>query len=412
MRVQLTGMAHGGEALGSYEGKVIFVPYTIPGEEVLVEVVEDRGRWARARLLEVLTPSPDRGTPLCPYFGPTACGGCQWQHIAYPAQLRFKAEILRDQLRRLGKMADPPVKPTIAVGEPWGYRLHAQLHPASEGLGYISADEKRVVAVSECPILHPLLSSLLSDLELDLDGLVRVSLRAAAATDQQMVIFEMEEDEPVALETDQPVSCIQLLADGTPLTLVGHTHLMEHVAGREYRISPPSFFQVNRAGAEALVQLVTSYLEPGPEDRLLDLYCGVGLFALALADRAGQVVGVEANPYAVADARHNAQARGAGNVEIVQGTVADVLKGWEGPVDLAGLDPPRSGCEPGTLEELVRLRPRRVVYISCDPATFSRDARFLIAAGYRLAEAQVVDFFPQTYHIESCALFTSLPLLP
>jgi 23S rRNA (uracil1939-C5)-methyltransferase len=415
LQLELSDMAHGGEALGRREGKVFFVSYAIPGERVLIEVTQEEERWARGRLLELLAPAPERVAPRCPHFGPEACGGCHWQHIDYPAQLRFKTAVLRDQLQRIGRLPDPSVKPALAVGKPWAYRLHARLHPAGDGgegeapspagLGYVSADGQRIVPVRECPILHPLLSGLLGDLELGLEGLAQVSLRAARQTGEQMVIFEMEEDEPIALEVDQAVSCIQLLADRTPLTLVGLPHLTERVAGRDYRISPPSFFQVNPDGAEALIRLATSYLEPGPGDRLLDLYCGVGLFALALAGQVAQVIAVEADRFAAEDARYNAAAQGAENVRVVEGTVAEAMAGPVEAAELAILDPPRGGCEPGALEALARLRPRRVVYVSCDPATLARDARILAATGYRLVEAQPVDLFPQTYHIESVSLF-------
>jgi 23S rRNA (uracil1939-C5)-methyltransferase len=187
------------------------------------------------------------------------------------------------------------------------------------------------------------------------------------------------------------------------VVLMGDPYVMEHVAGRDYRVSAGSFFQVNTAGAEALVAVVRDYLQPAGDETLVDLYCGGGLLGLALADSVARVVGIEADPAAGADFRHNA--RGLDHVQFLQDTAEAALPGLEGPVDLLVLDPPRAGAGAGVMGEIARLSPRRVAYVSCDPATLARDARHLVDAGYSLAEVQPVDLFPQTYHVESVSLF-------
>ena len=409
--LQLTAMAHGGAALGRHEGRVIFVPYALPGETVRVEIVEDKGRFAFARLVEVLEPSPDRVPPPCPYFGLAAhggagCGGCQWQHVDYQAQLRFKTEIVADQLTRIGKIAAPLVHPTIPDGSGWAYRNHAQFHPApAGGLGFQAAASNDTIAIDECLILHPLLSDLYATLDLDLEGLLRLSLRAGTATGDRMLLFEMEEDLPPALESDLPVSCVLLLSDGRHANLIGHNHITEIVAGHTYRISGPSFFQVNTPQAGQLVRLVTEYLDLRGGETVLDGYCGVGLFTTHLAERAGLVVGVEMAPAAAADLLENSA--DLDNVEVIEGPVEAVIPDLDTSLDAAVVDPPRAGVDRFVLDALVARRPARLVYVSCDPATLARDAKRLNAAGYRLVEVQPVDMFPQTYHIESVALFVS-----
>jgi len=472
--LQLTSIAHGGAALGRHEGRVIFVAYALPGETARVEITEDKGRYAFARLVEVLEPSPDRVAPPCPYFGQTGCGGCQWQHVDYPAQLRFKAEIVADQLARIGAIADPRVRPTLPDRSGWAYRNHAQFHPApGGGLGFQGAvvghprgrglgaksrgrelgaesddarpeqgrrarpesnlsvdgtpiaegqDRKprpgptlseaegqgrRVVAIDECLILHPLLSDLYATLDLDLDlpGLLRLSLRAGTETGDQMLIFETADDLPPGLDIDLPVSCVLLLSDGIHVNLIGHNHITEIVADRTYRISAPSFFQVNTPQAAQLVRLVTEYLDLRGNETVLDAYCGVGLFTAPLAERAGLVVAVELAPAAVADLLENTA--GLDNVEVIEGPVEAVLPDLDTPLDAAVVDPPRAGVDRFALDALVARRPGRLVYVSCDPATLARDAKRLARAGYRLVEVQPVDMFPQTYHIESVALFVS-----
>jgi 23S rRNA (uracil1939-C5)-methyltransferase len=404
----LTALAHGGSALGRHQGQVVFVPYAIPGETVRAEVVEAHARWARARLLEVLEPSTHRIEPPCRYFGPDLCGGCHLQHIAYEAQAEFKRQVVIDQLARIGGLHDVDVNEIIGASEPWAYRNHVQFSVTPDGtLGFLTTDahnaELRVVPVEECLLLDPLLDDLWSALDMEWPQLHRLSLRCGSATGDLLAIFELDHYEDFDIEVDFPVSCVLLLADGEVVVLMGNSHFHEEVAGREYRVSAGSFFQVNTAGAEALVALVRDYLAPTGSEILVDAYCGVGLFGLALTDRVEQLIGVEADPSAIADFRHNAQ--GLDHVALIEGAAQTSLVRLGGPIDLMVLDPPRSGAEKQVVAEIVRLQPLRLVYVSCDPATLARDARHLTNAGYRLEEVQPVDLFPQTYHVEAVALF-------
>jgi 23S rRNA (uracil1939-C5)-methyltransferase len=402
--VQLTAMAHGGSALGRHEGRVVFVPYAIPGETVRVEIVESHTRWAQARLLETLESSPHRVEPPCAYFGPDRCGGCHFQHIAYETQAELKRQVVVDQLARVGGVHNANVQEIIGAAEPWGYRNHAQFSVTTDGqLGFLTADTHHVIPVEECLILEPLLDDLWAALDMEWPQLHRLSLRCGAATGDLMAIFELDHYEDFDIEVDFPVSCVILLADGETVVLMGNAYLTERIAERDYRISAGSFFQVNSAGAEALVQLVHDYLAPTDDGRLVDLYCGVGLFSLALADQVGHVLGIEADLSAIADFRHNAD--GMDHVELAEGKAQIILPRLDEAVDLLVLDPPRSGAGKQIVSEIARLGPRRLTYVSCDPATLARDARHLIECGYSLQEVQPIDLFPQTYHVESVALF-------
>lgn len=402
--LKLTTITHGGAALGRHEGRAVFVPYALPGETVRVEIAEDKGRYAFARLIQVLEPSPDRIAPSCPHFGADGCGGCQWQHIAYPAQLRFKAAIVAEQLARIGGIAEPPVGAPIADASGWSYRNHAQFHPTVHGgLGFQSASGEGTVAVDACRILHPLLADLYAALDLEVDGLLRLSLRAGTASGDRLIVFEMADDQPPALESDIPVSCALLLSDGRCVNLIGRNDIIEIVAGRAYRISAPSFFQVNTPQAARLVEQVLASLDLHGGETVLDAYCGVGLFTAPLAERANLVIGIEAAPSAIADLMENTA--DLDNVEIIEGPVEAALPDVDADIDAAVVDPPRAGLAPQALDALVARRPARLVYVSCDPATLARDAKRLTAAGYHLVEVQPVDMFPQTYHIESVALF-------
>jgi len=424
IELTLDAIAHGGEALGRHAGKVVFVPYAIPGERVRVEIVQEKARWARARLLDVLETSPDRVTPPCPYFGPNGCGGCQWQHIAYERQATLKGEIVADQLRRLGHIADPPVADVVVLADPgspgedarqgpgeeslleYGYRNHAQFAITPEGqVGYRRAASHEVIPVERCLLLHERLDELHGALDVTWTELRGISLRAGINTGQALVLLETAGDEQPEMEINLPASCALLTRKGVQ-PLIGHPWIVEEVAGRRYRVSARSFFQVNTVGAEALVNIVTTYADPRPTDVLLDAYCGVGLFALALADSCAGVIGIESSPSACEDFAYNAG--DLPGVTLHEGAVDAVLpalieRGQE--VDLVVLDPPRTGAGLDVIQGLAALQPRKIVYVSCDPATLARDSVPLVAAGYQLVEAQPVDMFPQTYHVETVALW-------
>jgi 23S rRNA (uracil1939-C5)-methyltransferase len=403
IELELTAMAHGGSALGRHEGRVIFVPYAIPGEVVGVRLTEEHTRWARADLVEVLRPSPHRVEPPCPYFGPDQCGGCQFQHIDYDGQVRFKQEVVADQLARIGKL-EVAVEEAIGAAQPWDYRNNVQFHVTDEGyLGFLTADTNNIIPVEDCLIIDPLLDEMWTAFDMHWPEIYRLSLRCGSATGERMAIFELDEYQDFDIEVDFPVSCILMMPDGEAVVLMGGTSLVEYVAGRDYRISAGSFFQVNTGGAGALVALVREALEPRRGDTLLDLYCGVGLFGLALAGEVGRVLGVESDPSAAADFVVNAA--DLDNVELLEGKAQQVLGSVEGPVDLVVLDPPRAGAGERALGEVARLGPRRIAYVSCDPATLARDARHLVDAGYGLEVVQPLDMFPQTFHVESVNLF-------
>lgn len=402
--LELTAMAHGGSALGrDQQGRVIFVPLAIPGETVRVQLKEGKERYAYAELLEVLQPSRHRIEPRCRHFG--TCGGCHFQHIAYPAQLGFKTEVVRDQLERVGKFADPPVRGTLSSPAEWQYCHSATFHPAQEGrLGYWSPIEERVIPIDECHVIQPLLWQLFEDLDLDLTGILHVTLRVGA-DDDLLIALETQDVEPPALEVDFPVSVAMVLPNGEAANLVGDNYLVQRCAGRHWRVSAGSFFQANLGAAEHLVSLVDGLAALAGQETVLELYSGVGLFTATLSARAIKVVGIESNPDAISDAAVNLEE--TENVELYQGPVEEVLPALTDlPFDVVVMDPPPGGVDPAVIDSLLEVRAPRIVYVSCDPATFARDARRLVRGGYRLEEVSPVDMFPQTYHIEMVSLLT------
>lgn len=374
--LQLETMVHTGSALGRFEGKVIFVPYALPGETVTARVKKSTKNWSLARLMKVEKPSPHRRKPVCPHFGMDKCGGCQWQHIRYKAQLGFKHSILRDQFVRIAKMKSPPVRPAVPGGPPLHYRNHIRLHAAPPDWGYINAGNKRIIPIRTCPLMHPLLKPLFFRLPAAGHSKSEVSLRAGTRTGDTLSTLQS-----------------------------GSGTIHEKAGGFTFRISAGSFFQVNSSGAEILINLVRMYANPRPRESWLDLYAGTGLFTLPLAEQAGHVTAVESHPGAVQDARFNAEAAGLKNISFIQERTAPGLKQLTGKYSAAVLDPPRAGVSPAVFKELVRLRISRLIYVSCDPATLARDAAALIKFGFFPVDIQPVDLFPQTFHIETVCLF-------
>ena len=372
-----------GEATAVVEGHRVFVFGAIPGEEVLAEVFRERRRYVAARVLEVLEPSPHRADPPCPYFGP--CTGCQWQHVDYEAQLRYKFDAVMDALRRVGGFTNPPMKPIVPSPDQFGYRNHARFTIGKDGsLGFVNRETRQHVIVDNCLLMDPGVNDVLRQLQGHCSETTQLSVRLGVNTGDYLV-------QPTLKEADVPVT-------------TGQKSYVETVHGRSFRIASPSFFQVNIRQLEAMVDLVKEGLKLSGNETLVDAYAGVGTFALLLAPYARHIIAIEDSPAAVEDARANAD--GLPNVEFVLGRTEQVLPELEVPPDGVILDPSRKGCHPSALKALAELKPRRVVYVSCDPSTLARDLKILCKDVFFLESVTPVDMFPQTHHVECIAVLT------
>jgi 23S rRNA (uracil1939-C5)-methyltransferase len=402
--LELAEMVHGGNALGRHAGRAVFIPYTIPGERILARATDDRGRYAFAESVTLLTPSPHRVAPRCPHFGPGRCGGCHFQHIEYAAQPGFKRDVVIDQMKRIGGFENPVIHATIPSPDAWAYRNHATFHVDEAGnLCFVGTDNESLIPIEECHIIRPELLALLDELNFeDMPDLDRVRLQIGTDGDL-MIILSAQSDQPPELQVDMPVSVNFLLSDNEPVSLIGSSHTSYTVRGRRFRVTAGGFFQVNIPQAETLVDLVLNKLNLQGNETVLDCYAGVGLFTAFIAERASLVTSVESYPPAVTDADENLAE--FDNIDLIEGTAEDVLPDLDGPYDAAVLDPPRDGAHVRVLDALDELRPHTIVYVSCEPSTLARDAKRLAAKGYQLVDVTPVDMFPQTYHIECVAHF-------
>ena len=427
-----TKLIYGGEALGHHEGRTVLVPRVLPGERVEVEESHAAKGVVRARPLRVLQAAPERVEPPCPYFG--RCGGCHYQHLSPQLQSTSKLEILRETLRRLGRVNWEGEIP-LHAGPPWNYRNQAQLKVARRpgdhvDLGFFEPQSHRVFPVDNCLILSPRLNKVLAELRQPewargLAQFRRVELFTDERDEEVMITLE---GEAAASEAEQigrdllaripGVVCVALEFGGAggsrsrdsgrdarttsnQYRVLGRPAIDYSVGGISYRVSPGSFFQVSRFLMLELVSAVTG-VERG--EFALDLFAGVGLFSLPLARRFSRVVAVEANPTSASDLAANAAANGLANLRAVSETSYDFLRRFAQPEpDLVVTDPPRAGVDAGSLKLLAALRPHKIHYLSCSPPTLARDLYFLMGHGYKLDSIELLDLFPQTYHIEALA---------
>jgi tRNA/tmRNA/rRNA uracil-C5-methylase (TrmA/RlmC/RlmD family) len=396
------------------DGPVVFVRHALPGERVRARVTEVNSRFARAEAVEILQASPERIEAPCPSARPDGCGGCDWQHASLPAQRALKAAVVTQQLRRLaGIDREVTVEPLPgdadgAPGAGLGWRTRVQFAVRPDGRAGLRAHRSHeVVDVGDCLIAHPAIRDL---------GVPKLpwpgaeSVEAITSGDERAVIVTPRRSPRSGKQGPDrvpPVAAEAVLTRaGRRLTPVrGRAYLRQRAAGRDWRVSAGAFWQVHPAAAGTLSAAVLAALEPKPGDAVLDLYCGAGLFAGALAPLVGPegaVVGIESDEAAVRDARHNL--RDTPWARVHRGDVAQVLRrGGLPPARLAVADPPRAGLARTVIEELSAGAAERFAYVSCDPATLARDLGLLLAREWRLEGLRAFDAFPMTHHVECVA---------
>lgn len=415
MKLAIEKAIYGGAGLARSEGKAIFVPFTLPGETVDAQVTDDRGSFANAELVSVLEPSPERTAPPCPYFG--SCGGCHYQHAQYMQQLEMKRSILQESLERARIASYPEI--AAVHGDAFGYRNRIRLHidRQTSALCYKKRASHQNLPVSACPIAAPVLEAALQKL-----------IRLAAALELGKVFEEVElftndtqtttlisfwsshgkKAAAIALQQLWPhiegfVSGAAVFATKADrpqeslLAAMGDKVLVYAAADEQYRVSIGSFFQVNRFLVDRLAGLVVSQKTGGIA---WDLYAGVGLFARGLSRSFEQIIAVESAPSSIIDLRENLSGK---NAKVVAAGTLDFLrraKSHPRP-DFVVVDPPRAGLGKEVCSLLGEIRPPQITYVSCDPATLSRDLKALLDSGYHLDSISMVDLFPQTFHLES-----------
>ena len=438
----ITGMTAEGNGVGKYEGMAVFVPQTAIGDTLDVRIVKVCKQYAYGIVDTIHTPSPDRIEPDCPVF--RTCGGCVFRHISYEAECRIKADLVTDVFSRIGHIEPKTILPILGAAAPDGYRNKTQYPCGADGasgelcFGFYAARSHRLIPQTDCRLQPPLFREILEQCRTLLQplspydertgkGILRhVYIRQGYHSKEVMVCFVVAK---AAAQVLRPIS--ETLMQAFPeirsvmmnvnpkqtnvilgeqtQCLCGKPTISDMFCGIPVLLSPQSFYQVNTEQAERLFAVVRRLANPQKHELLLDLYCGIGVIGLSMADVAGRILGVEVVPQAVANAKQNAQNAGIDNAEFIAGDAGSIaaqfaLDGVK--PNIIVLDPPRKGCDEQTLRACIQMQPNRMVMVSCNPATAARDAAFLAEHGYAVDVLQPVDLFPRTGHVECVVLMS------
>ena len=376
-------IAPSGDTTAEFEGGTIEVFGGIPGERVVARVHryhKRRRQVVAAAVVKVMSASPHRIAPPCPYYGP--CSGCQWQHIDYDHQLALKADSVRAALATHPELDGTKVAETIPGPDRLGYRNHARFTVRRQGrLGFTNRITRRFVDVERCLLMHEGINEILGRLQGRVGETTQLSVRYGIGSGEWLV---------------QPA----MKSESIPMP-TGQTHYRERLFDRTFRIASPSFFQVNTKQAETLGGLLLRRLELTGSDTVVDAYAGVGTFAALAAAHSDRVIAIEESTAAVRDAAVNIGA--LTNVEFVESKTEDVLSSLECSPDAVILDPPRTGCHPDAIDAVVQIEADRIAYVSCEPTSMARDLAMLVSGGYRVTSVDPLDMFPQTHHVECVA---------
>lgn len=444
IEIEINSLGSDGEGVGKTEdGCTVFVADGLPGDKVLAHITKVKKTYAYAFAAKILSPSEFRVTAVCPVA--KKCGGCSLMHLDYKEQLKYKQEKVYNCLTRIGGIQNPPMEEIVGADSPYNYRNKAQFPVGTdkEGnavIGFYRKHSHDVVPNTRCAIQAPVNEAIMKTVEAFLNekripsyneetgkGLVRhIFTRVGFSTLQVMVCIVINGDKldssdelverlsKVVKENGLTLSsvCLNINKKNTNvimgekcLTLYGEPYIEDFIKDVKYRISPLSFFQVNPSQTEKLYSLALEYAGLSGKEIVWDLYCGIGTISLFLAKKAAKVFGVEIVPEAISDAKENAKINGIENAEFFVGASEDVADSLPKP-DVIVVDPPRKGCDEKLLSTILKVLPKRVVYVSCDPATLARDLKILCGNGYTLSKVRPVDQFCHSMHIETVALLT------
>ncbi len=418
MQIEIEKLTFGGAGLGRANGKVVFVKGGLPGETLRIKLTKDKGRFTEACIEEVLRPSQDRTQAPCPVFN--ECGGCQWQHLKYPSQLRAKEQILRETLERIGGLKGIEIEPIVPSPKEYGYRNRVTLSAWFQGgmyrIGYHEGESRRLVTIQGCPIASVAidetisrLTNLFSSIDTPRYPLWKIHITANNNTIHISLVPSRDKD-PRRLNPLRNLIKESLGMESVSVSGDEEEEFKFIQSGLIFYSTPSAFVQSNEEINERLTETLIDWAYLKGHERVLDLYCGVGNFSLPIAKRAREVVGVDVSAKAVSLAKKGAKADGLINIIFdpspAEHFIEESLKNGD-KYDLIILDPPREGAKE-ILKGLGQLSPEKIIYASCDPPTLARDLKTLTQIGYRVVKIRPFDMFPQTYHIESLALLLKI----
>lgn len=430
IQLSITGISHQGYGIGRHDNIVVFVPGAMLGETVEAQIVEYKKKMATAQLQRIITPSEYRIEALCPQS--SRCGGCELQHCSYEYQLQAKQKIVEDAMTRLGRI-DTPVEPVLGMEDPWHYRnkgiFHADYSDGTVRLGFYEQGSHQFVPAAACRLFSKAVTDLVSVLENLIQNsgrayyIHKVMIRESRSNGDMMVVFVTEEAawrlpelaqqlirQPGVVSVYHNINTnLKIMLGRSFRLLAGQPAIEDTIGAFRFQISPQSFFQINNQQAQVLYETALDFAQLIGKEMVADVYCGIGTISLYLAQQAAQVIGIESVAQAVQDAKENARNNGVENCTFVAAKAEDWLPKWAqkgNQMDVAVIDPPRKGCETPVLDALITSGAKRIVYVSCNPSTLARDAKYLCQYGYEVQKIQPVDLFCQSWHVETVCLLT------
>ncbi|PAD90988.1 23S rRNA (uracil(1939)-C(5))-methyltransferase RlmD [Shouchella clausii] len=439
LTVTIEDLTHEGAGVAKVNGYALFIPQALPGETVDIKVVKTKAGYGYGRLLQVQTKSEHRVEPPCPIF--YKCGGCQIQHMDYSAQLAYKQKQVKDVMDRVAKLPNVPVRPVIGMDDPWRYRNKSQVPVAFQQgdlvAGFYAKRSHSIVDMDQCIIQHKendivvqTVKQLAKELRIPAyqeqshQGVLRhIVARYGKTTGQVMVVLVTKEKKlphkeafisGIRKHVPGVVSIVQninnkrtnVIFGQQTEVLWGEHYLYDEINGIQFAISARSFYQVNPEQTNRLYSKALEYADLTGNETVIDAYCGIGTISLFLAKKARHVYGVEIVPEAIKDAKRNAKLNQITNATFAVGQAEEVIPRWYDQgidADVIVVDPPRKGCDEALLRTMIEMKPKRIVYVSCNPGTLARDLRILEDGGYKTEEVTPVDMFPQTTHVEAVA---------
>lgn len=407
MRCTVEGISYDGAGVARINGRAVFIPFAIPGETVDIDITSEKNRYSLGKLKKILEPSPDRVEPVCPHY--YECGGCSYQHITYDSQLKFKRQVVADNLKRIGKV-EVQVNDPMGMEYPWHYRNKVTWHIKNGRLGYYAENTNQLVTIEKCLLLTEKMEDVSRKLAEHLSKANskrhgEAVIRQSSVNGEIMAVFrEIEVADEIVSLLKQCCASIYINEHNRFELVWGKPFLQEQINDLSFRLSPGSFFQVNHTQMLKLIAKVLEYLDLRGNEDILDAYCGIGSISLPLAQKCASVTGIESLTAAVKDAEINASMNKLINCEFLAGPCEKLLPQMKKCFDAVVLDPPRSGCKKDVIAAITHPSPSRIVYVSCNPATLARDLGIFTEQGYQVKEVQPVDMFPWTRHVECCVL--------
>lgn len=398
--VTISALDHQGRGIAKEE-KIIFIPNTLPQEIVEISIYKEKKNIAFATPVKWITTSPERTISRCPYF--MQCGGCDTRHIMYTKELEFKQKKIEEILRKFASY-EGPVQPIIPSPLEEQYRNKITFHVINRKVSLLKKESNEGIPISCCLLGTPKINTIIKMLSTyNLKDITSIAIRNSIYTNETMVIIETEKETIPIPSLEKEVTSIVLKNKSGYHTIYGKDTIIEKLNQLSFHISPDSFFQVNTKQAEILYQTIKNISDIHPEDKILDLYCGTGTIGIYLSKFAQEVVGIEINPHAIENANANKKLNQTPNVTFYCGDVGTILSKHPLNPDLVIIDPPRAGLNEQAMQEIKKLKPKKITYVSCDPVTLARDLK-QFQENYEIKKVIPVDMFPKTYHVECVAV--------